>query len=149
VFAVAGGYDAWRAGEGYSGVGLLESAWWFAYAAALMALGVFALYGSARLIRVLELLAQAREEYVRDAVQTEHRRAWRELHDVLGQTLVAISLKADLARRLLPAAPERSRAGGDRPRGARGLARGRAAHRGVAAARLGHRGARGGGARGA
>jgi two-component system sensor histidine kinase DesK len=52
----------------------------------------------------------ARDEYVRDAVQAEHRRAWGDLHDVLGQTLLAITLKADLARRLLRRDPERSRA---------------------------------------
>jgi two-component system sensor histidine kinase DesK len=109
-FAVAAGYDTWRASNAYLGFDVSEAAWWYAYYVTQLALGVIALYGSARLIMLLGELAQARERYVREAVQGERRRAWRDLHDLLGRNLVAITLKADLARRLLRREPDRSRA---------------------------------------
>jgi two-component system sensor histidine kinase DesK len=96
-------------GGSSAGLSVGQGVWWFFYEATQFALGVCALYGSARLIVLMGELDLARDEYVRDAVQTERRRAWRDLHDVLGQTLVAISLKTDLARRLLSRAPDRSR----------------------------------------
>lgn len=45
---------------------------------------------------------------MRFAVDAERRRVWGDVHDVLGQTLTAITLKADLARRMLASAPARS-----------------------------------------
>ena len=45
---------------------------------------------------------------MRLAVDAERRRIWGDVHDMLGQTLTAITLKADLARRMMARAPERS-----------------------------------------
>lgn len=108
VFALAGGYDVWRTTQVVSSPGLWLLIWDFAYLAALTGLGVVGLYGSARLIKLLGQLDAAREAQVRFAVEAERRRIWGDVHDVLGQTLTAITLKADLARRMISAAPARS-----------------------------------------
>jgi two-component system sensor histidine kinase DesK len=60
-----------------------------------------ALYGSARLVRVLDELQATRAELAELAVGRERLRVSRDLHDLLGQSLSAISLKGDLAVRLL------------------------------------------------
>jgi two-component system sensor histidine kinase DesK len=108
VFVLAGGYDVWRTVQALPNAGLGLLAWDFVYTAALTALGVIGLYGSARLITLLGQLDGAREAQVRFAVDAERRRIWGDVHDVLGQTLTAITLKADLARRMVSGAPERS-----------------------------------------
>jgi two-component system, NarL family, sensor histidine kinase DesK len=64
----------------------------------LTALGV---YGPPRLIRLLGDLQAARVEVAELAVARERLRVSRDLHDLLGQSLSAISLKGDLALRLL------------------------------------------------
>jgi len=74
-------------GVGYSTVGLF-----------LYALGV---YGPPRLIRLVGDLQAARAELAELAVGRERLRVSRDLHDLLGQSLSAISLKGDLALRLL------------------------------------------------
>jgi two-component system, NarL family, sensor histidine kinase DesK len=51
-------------------------------------------------------LTEARGELARLAVTAERERFARDLHDLLGQTLSVITLKAELAGRLLPARPE-------------------------------------------
>jgi two-component system sensor histidine kinase DesK len=56
---------------------------------------------------ILELRA-AREELARLAVAEERLRFARDLHDLLGHSLSLITLKSELAGRLLPAAPERA-----------------------------------------
>jgi two-component system sensor histidine kinase DesK len=53
-------------------------------------------------------LRLAREELARLAVAEERLRIARDLHDVLGHRLAAIALKSDLARRLMPADPDRA-----------------------------------------
>ncbi len=53
-------------------------------------------------------LARAREEVERLAALAERGRIARDLHDVLGQTLTVITLKAQLAARLTRAQPERA-----------------------------------------
>jgi two-component system sensor histidine kinase DesK len=68
----------------------------------LLTMGSVALYGSAWLVRVLEDLDTARTELAELAVGRERLRVARDLHDLLGQTLSAVSLKGDLALRLLP-----------------------------------------------
>ena len=55
-------------------------------------------------------LQAAREELARLAVAEERLRFARDLHDLLGHTLSLITLKSELAGRLLPAAPERAAA---------------------------------------
>ena len=63
--------------------------------------GAAALYGSARLVGVLEELEATRAELAELAIGRERPRISRDLHDLLGHSLSAISLKGDLARRLL------------------------------------------------
>ncbi|WP_214408825.1 sensor histidine kinase [Sphaerisporangium fuscum] len=62
------------------------------------------------LIRVAIQLSQAREEIEALAVAAERARLARDLHDVLGHSLTAISAKAGLARRLLERGPDLERA---------------------------------------
>jgi len=68
---------------------------------AIALLGAF-LYASARLARVLNELHATRTELAELAIGRERLRVSRDLHDLLGQSLSAISLKGDLAIRLLP-----------------------------------------------
>lgn len=55
-------------------------------------------------------LAASRDEARRLAVVAERERIARDLHDLLGHTLTAVAVKADLAGRLLDADPARARA---------------------------------------
>ncbi len=73
-------------------------------------IGGGALYGSARLVRVLEELRATRAELAELAVGQERLRVSRDLHDLLGQSLSAVSLKGDLALRLLSGDPQAARA---------------------------------------
>lgn len=75
---------------------------WNAFSGAVgMLLGVAGLSASARLVAIVCSLAQARDQLADQVTHTERRRMSRDLHDVLGQALTAISLKSDLARRLV------------------------------------------------
>ena len=70
----------------------------------------FAMWGVSQLmLRNLDLL-RAREENARLAVVDERNRFARDLHDILGHSLTVITVKAELANRLLDADPERARA---------------------------------------
>jgi two-component system sensor histidine kinase DesK len=73
----------------------------FVYQAVVLAMGGVALVGSARLVRVAGDLDAARAEVAELAVGRERLRVSRDLHDLLGQSLSAVSLKGDLALRLL------------------------------------------------
>lgn len=73
-------------------------------------LGGVSLFGSARLVRVVEQLDAARTELAEAAVGQERLRLSRDLHDLLGQSLSAVSLKGDLALALLGRDPATSRA---------------------------------------
>jgi two-component system sensor histidine kinase DesK len=75
---------------------------WTLYEVFAMAAMTAALYGSARLVAVQRELRRTRVELVEAAVARERLRVSRNLHDLLGQSLSAISLKGDLAVRLLP-----------------------------------------------
>lgn len=70
----------------------------------------FAVYGM-RLVmsRNLELL-RAQEENAALAIEGERSRVARDLHDILGHSLTVITVKAELARRLLDDDPDRARA---------------------------------------
>jgi two-component system, NarL family, sensor histidine kinase DesK len=57
---------------------------------------------------VVAELRTAREALARHAVAEERLRFARDLHDLLGHSLSLITLKSELASRLLPAAPERA-----------------------------------------
>ncbi len=54
-------------------------------------------------------LSTARQENARLAVQEERNRMARDLHDILGHSLTVITVKAELAGRLMDEAPERAR----------------------------------------
>jgi two-component system sensor histidine kinase DesK len=83
-------------------------AWYFFYTATISVMGTAALAGCARLIDLLGRLDEARELHVAATVERERRRSWADLHDVLGHTMTAIALRADLARRVLAGDPARA-----------------------------------------
>ena len=72
-----------------------------------VAIGLWATAFVRQVAAVAELEA-AREELARLAVAEERLRFARDLHDLLGHSLSLITLKSELAGRLLPAAPERA-----------------------------------------
>ena len=61
-----------------------------------------------RQVAAVSELRSAREELARLAVSEERLRFARDLHDLLGHSLSLITLKSELAGRLLPAAPEKA-----------------------------------------
>jgi two-component system sensor histidine kinase DesK len=79
------------------------------YYAITIAVFTFVLYGTARLVRLVNELYRSRAELAELAVDEERVRVSRDLHDLLGQSLSAISLKGDLAARLLSMDPARAR----------------------------------------
>lgn len=68
---------------------------------------VTVVYGLTRLARLVGELNQARAELARLAVAQERLRFARDVHDLLGLSLSAVTLKAELANRLLGAHPDR------------------------------------------
>ena len=80
---------------------LTAGLWHIAYVIAINSLAVGGLYGAARLVARVDDLETTRAALARSAVDAERRRLSGDLHDVLGQSLTALSLKADLARRLV------------------------------------------------
>jgi two-component system sensor histidine kinase DesK len=69
----------------------------------------FAMWGVQQLmLRNVDLL-RAREENARLAVADERNRFARDLHDILGHSLTVITVKAELANRLLDVDPDRAR----------------------------------------
>src|ERR687885_801822 len=83
------------------------------------AIGLWATAFVRQVAAVAELRA-AREEIARLAVAEERLRFARDLHDLLGHSLSLITLKSELAGRLLPTAPEKAKA---EVRGIEGVAR--------------------------
>ena len=67
------------------------------------------IFSTAQVRRTNRELVLARHELARLAVADERARIARDLHDTLGQTLSVITLKSELAGRLLPDQPERAR----------------------------------------
>ncbi|MGO4256817.1 sensor histidine kinase [Marmoricola sp. RAF53] len=69
-----------------------------------------AIWGISQAIsRNIEILA-VREENARLALEDERNRFARDLHDILGHSLTVITVKAELAQRLLEVDPERAKA---------------------------------------
>ncbi|MET9554814.1 histidine kinase [Streptomyces sp. NPDC006645] len=66
-------------------------------------------YGLTRLVDVIHMLHETRGELTRVAVTKERLRFARDLHDLLGYSLSAITLKGELIHRLLPAHPARAK----------------------------------------
>jgi two-component system sensor histidine kinase DesK len=71
-------------------------------------LGGLAVFGLRRAILRSVELAAARQEFAELAVQEERNRFARDLHDILGHSLTVITVKAELAGRLIAANPERA-----------------------------------------
>ncbi|SDP62770.1 sensor histidine kinase [Lentzea jiangxiensis] len=67
------------------------------------------LYALTRLRSMVNQLHEAREELAAAAVTQERLRFARDLHDLLGYSLSAITLKSELTHRLLTADPDRAR----------------------------------------
>ena len=78
-----------------------QLAWAFSYWVALLFLGSAGLYGATRLVRLVDQLRDARADLAELAIGRERLRISRDLHDLLGQSLSAVSLKGDLAIGLL------------------------------------------------
>jgi two-component system sensor histidine kinase DesK len=75
--------------------------WEMGYFAVITALCTAGLYASARLVEAVAALDRVRMQLAERAVRAERRRLSVDLHDLLGQSLTAISLKGDLAGRLV------------------------------------------------
>jgi two-component system sensor histidine kinase DesK len=73
----------------------------FVYNVLVGAVSVACLVGSTRLVRLLDELHASRAELAEMSVTAERLRIARDLHDLLGQSLSAVSLKGDLAVALL------------------------------------------------
>ena len=67
------------------------------------------IFSTGQVRRTNRQLVEARHELARLAVADERTRIARDLHDTLGQSLSVITLKSELAGRLLPDQPERAR----------------------------------------
>ena len=95
----------------------------FAFLAApALAIGLWAITFVGQVAAVAQLGA-AREELARLAVSEERLRFARDLHDLLGHSLSLITLKGELAERLLLDTPENEKAAGEL-RDLQGVARG-------------------------
>ncbi|MFJ8670862.1 sensor histidine kinase [Streptomyces sp. NPDC093589] len=77
----------------------------FAYGLPAMGSG-YTMVGVQYLIRTTKELRAAREEVARLAANEERLRMARDLHDLLGHSLSLITLKSELAGRMLPGTPE-------------------------------------------
>ncbi|MFE0208525.1 sensor histidine kinase [Streptomyces sp. NPDC058985] len=66
------------------------------------------IYGLSRLTALVDQLHRARADLARLAVSNEQLRFARDLHDLLGYSLSAVSLKSELIRRLIPTNPYRA-----------------------------------------
>ncbi len=73
-------------------------------------LGALAVFGMRRAIQRSIELAKTRADMAELALQEERNRFARDLHDILGHSLTVITVKAELAGRLIDASPERASA---------------------------------------
>ncbi len=88
------------------GGGLVSINWLLIIPLALLVRGLgLGMIGFMRLSDALRQLQSAREELARQAVMEERLRMARDLHDLLGHTLSLITLKSELAGRLLEKDP--------------------------------------------
>ena len=79
----------------------------YGFAIVLAALAVF---GLRRAMQRSGELAEARKDFAELRVQEERTRFARDLHDILGHSLTVITVKAELAGKLLPTQPDRAAA---------------------------------------
>ncbi|HEY4851540.1 MAG TPA: histidine kinase [Streptosporangiaceae bacterium] len=95
-------YEAWK----YGARETLLLVWWdCGYWLLSLTTVAVVLYGAAWLARTAGDLQAARTELAELAIGRERLRVSRDLHDLLGQSLSAVSLKGDLALRLLAGDP--------------------------------------------
>ena len=73
-------------------------------------LGALAVFGMRRAIQRSIELAATRQDMAKLAVQEERNRFARDLHDILGHSLTVITVKAELAGRLIAGNPDRAAA---------------------------------------
>jgi two-component system sensor histidine kinase DesK len=73
-------------------------------------LAALAVFGMRRAIQRTTELTATRKDMAKLAVQEERNRFARDLHDILGHSLTVITVKAELAGRLIAANPERAAA---------------------------------------
>lgn len=100
--AVAGGYFA---------AGFVVPGWGHDSGTLLGSLAaLLAIFGVSQVILRNAELRRAHEENARLAVAEERNRFARDLHDILGHSLSVITLKAQLARKLMPTDPEQATA---------------------------------------
>lgn len=100
VTLVIGGYAFVSGSSALGGVGILMIVW--------LAAGVVVVL--TRLVMLLEELRIARERIARHQIDEERQRISRELHDIIGRTLVAASLRTQTALRLIDSDSEACRA---------------------------------------
>jgi signal transduction histidine kinase len=86
-----------------------ESPWMFSYVLTFQTLFGVGFFVLARLRGVVMELDATRDALANVATQHERLRLAQDLHDLLGLTLSAITLKAELAKRLITMQPERAR----------------------------------------
>jgi two-component system, NarL family, sensor histidine kinase DesK len=89
------------------GLGMVSGMAWLALPTAAIGLWATAFV---RQVAAVADLRSAREELARMAVSEERLRFARDLHDLLGHSLSLITLKSELAGRLLPDKPEKAEA---------------------------------------
>jgi two-component system sensor histidine kinase DesK len=89
------------------GLGVVSGMAWLALPTAAIGLWATAFV---RQVAAVSELQSAREELARLAVNEERLRFARDLHDLLGHSLSLITLKSELAGRLLPNEPEKAEA---------------------------------------
>lgn len=83
---------------------------WTAYLTLSTLLTGLVVYGISSLCGLVAQVDQARDELARGAVTRERLRVARELQDLLGQDLAAMTVKSERAYRLLPGSADRARA---------------------------------------
>ncbi|MBO1337025.1 sensor histidine kinase [Streptomyces sp. VRA16 Mangrove soil] len=91
-----------------TGTGLLldtEPEYWLVIPALL---GGFSMIGVRELVRTTRELREARAQVAQLAANEERLRLARDLHDLLGHSLSLITLKSELAGRMLPGRPEKA-----------------------------------------
>ncbi|MGO4301410.1 sensor histidine kinase [Leifsonia sp. RAF41] len=89
----------------FTAAGSLEDDWFIALVT--VSIGVM-MSAFARQIDALRRLRNAQSEIARLAVVDERARFSRDMHDVLGHSLTVVTVKSELARRLIPVDPVRA-----------------------------------------
>lgn len=92
------------------GTGFGARPWWGVWTSFIIpvVLGGYALMSARRTVRTLRELREARAAVARLAANEERLRLARDLHDLLGHSLSVITLKSELAGRMLPGDPGRA-----------------------------------------